>query len=115
MGVDRADYIVYGWKMPYELLDKDGNEIDLWDPKFESSKCGFPGEEFTLVSDGMCGEYNVFGLRLLHLDDEGEGWDFVNLDVLQSLDSEKVKSRYTELFGIEPTSEPTLFIFSHYS
>ena len=29
MGVDRNDYIVYGWKLPYEILDNDGKEIDL--------------------------------------------------------------------------------------
>ena len=114
MGVDRSDYIMYGWKLPYEILDNEGNEIDLWDEKFESVKCGFPGEEFRLISDGMCGEYNVFGLRMLYLD-EDDGWDFVNLDILQSIDSDKVKSKYVELFGIQPTTEPTLFIFSHFS
>ena len=46
--------------------------------------------------------------------DEYEGWDFVNLDIA-SFDAEKVKSKYNELFGIYPTTEPTLFIFSHFS
>lgn len=108
MSVDRADYIVFGWKMPYN------NEIDMWDEKFESMMCGFPGEEYTLITDGMCGDYTVFGLRILHLDND-DGWDFVNLDVLLLMDNEKVKSKYTEVFGIEPTTEPTLFIFSHFS
>ena len=114
MGVDRSDYIMYGWKLPYEILDNEGNEIDLWDDKFESVMYQFPDEKFLLVSDGMCGDYNAFGLRVLYCDDDGEGWDFVNLDI-SSFDSEKVKSKYVELFGIEPTTEPTLFIFSHFS
>lgn len=46
MGVDRSDYIMYGWKLPYKLKDNEGNEIDIWDEKFESVMCGFPGEEF---------------------------------------------------------------------
>ena len=45
MGVDRSDYIMYGWKLPYKIKDNEGNEIDLWDEKFESVMCGFPGEE----------------------------------------------------------------------
>jgi len=35
MGVDRSDYIMYGWKLPYKLKDNEGNEIDLFDEKFE--------------------------------------------------------------------------------
>jgi len=114
MGVDRSYYIMYGWKLPYKLKDNEGNEIDLWDEKFESVMCGFPGEEFSLISDGMCGDYNAFGLRVLHCSDDGDGWDFVNLDIA-SFDAEKVKSKYVELFGIYPATEPTLFIFSHFS
>ena len=114
MGVYRSDYIVYGWKLPYEILDNEGNKIDLYDEKFESTMCGFEGEDFTLITDGMCGRYNVFGLNVQHCNDEYEGWDFVNLDIA-SCDAEKVKSKYVELFGIYPTTEPTLFIFSHFS
>lgn len=114
MGIDRSDYIVYGWKLPYEILDNEGNKIDLYDEKFESIMCGFEGEDFTLITDGMCGKYNVFGLSVQHCNDEYEGWDFVNLDIA-SCDAEKVKSKYVELFGIYPTTEPTLFIFSHFS
>lgn len=114
MGIDRSDYIVYGWKLPYEILDNEGNKIDLYHEKFESIMCGFEGEDFTLITDGMCGNYNVFGLSVQHCNDEYEGWDFVNLDIA-SFDAEKVKSKYNELFGIYPTTEPTLFIFSHFS
>ena len=114
MGVDRSDYIVYGWKLPYEILDTEGNEIDVYDEKFESMMCGFEGEDYTLICDGMCGNYNVFGLNVQSCDGEYEGWDFVNLDIA-SCDAEKVKSKYVELFGIYPTTEPTLFIFSHFS
>jgi hypothetical protein len=113
MGVDRTDLIMYGWKMPYDLKDNQGNKINLHDDKFESVLCGFPGEEFLLVTDGMCGSYNVFGQCILQCDDDGDGWDFVNLDF--NLQTEKVKENYTKLFNMIPETEPTLFIFSHYS
>lgn len=96
------------------MNDNEGNKIDLYDEKFESIMCGFEAEDFTLITDGMCGKYNVFGLSVQQCNDEYEGWDFVNLDIA-SFDAEKVKSKYNELFGIYPTTEPTLFIFSHFS
>lgn len=115
MGVDRIDYIVYGYKLPYELENKKG-KIDFWDDKFLPMIEGRPGEEFTLIRDGMSGQYNVFGLLIKSGGDKYEGWDFVNLD-FKNLDAEKVKTKYRELFEIEDTesvSEPTLFIFSHF-
>ena len=30
MGVDRSDYIMYGWKLPYNIKDNNGNKIDLF-------------------------------------------------------------------------------------
>lgn len=91
MGVDRTDYIVYGYKLPYELKNENG-KIDLWDDKFLPMIEGHQGEEFTLISDGMSGQYNVFGLRIESGGDKYEGWDFVNLD-FKNLDAEKVKSK----------------------
>ena len=116
MGVDRTDYIVYGYKLPYELKNENG-KIDLWDDKFLPMIEGHQGEEFTLVSDGMCGQYNVFGIRIESGGDKYEGWDFVHLD-FKNLDAEKVKSKYREVFELkedEPIAEPYLFIFSHFS
>lgn len=114
MGVDRTDYIVYGWKLPYDMKDKNGQEIDFWDDKFLPMIEGWPEEELALVRDGMCGQYVVFGLMIKHAD-EYKGWDFIHLDVGQ-LDTEMVKARYRELFEIEgDCDEPCLFIFSHYS
>lgn len=114
MGVDRSDYIIYGWKLPYEILDTEGKEIDLYHEKFESMMCGFEEEEYTLISDGMCGNYNVFGIPILYCNEEYEGWDFVEIDI-QKFDADKVKAKYKEMFKTEPETEPKLFIFSHFS
>lgn len=120
MGVDRTDYIIYGWKLPYDLKNSNDEKIDLWEDKFRSMIEGHKGEEFILISDGMCGKYNVFGLRINHCGDEdGNGWDFINLDFKNlDLNDEKVKLKYREIFDLEenePIEEPYLFIFSHFS
>lgn len=114
MGVDRSDYIVYGWKLPYEILDTEGNEIDVYDEKFESMMCGFEGEDYTLICDGMCGNYNVFGLNVQSCDGEYEGWDFADIDI-KKFDDDKIIAKFIEVFGFEPQTEPKLFIFSHFS
>lgn len=114
MGVDRTDYIVYGYKLPPDLKNEKG-KIDFWDDKFLPMIEGHPGEEFIIVNDGMMGEYTIFGIKIKSAD-EDTGWDFVTLD-LKTLDPEKVKKRYREVFELndEPGAEPYLFIFSHYS
>ena len=111
MSVSRTDAIVYGWKLPYGIRENFDDEKFL--PLIEGHK----GEDFTLVIDGMCGGYIVFGLRLASGGDTYEGWDFINLD-FKDLDAEKVKAKYRELFGLSPDAlcaEPYLFIFSHFS
>ena len=116
MGVDRTDYIVYGYKLPYEMSNKKG-PIDFWDENFEPTREGHEGEEFTLIIDGMCGRYSAFGLLIESGGDKYEGWDFVNLD-FKNFDAEKVKAKYREVFELdedEPVAEPYLFIFSHFS
>jgi len=114
MGVDRSDYIIYGWKLPYKILDNEGKEIDLYDEKFESMMCGFEGEDYALICDGMCGSYNVFGLNVQSSDEEYEGWDFVDIDI-KKFDDDKIITKFIEVFGFEPQTEPKLFIFSHFS
>lgn len=113
MGVDRTDYIVYGWKLPYEVKNNEG-EIDFWDDKFLPYIEGHKGEIFSIIKDGMCGEYTVFGVRLARSKDDGGGWGFMYLEP-PDFDPEKVKVKYLEVLGIEPTEEPRMFIFSHFN
>ena len=114
MGVDRRDYIVYAWKLPFELFSN-GVQINFFDDKFLPMIEGHKQEDFIIVRDGMAGKYIVFGLKVKSGGDLYEGWNFEHLDV-KNLDAEKVKSRYKELFEIEgEVAEPYLFIFSHFS
>ena len=113
MSVDRKDYIVYGWRFD-SIKDSTGKKIDVWDDKYKPYIEGWENEEFTLIYDGMCGQYTVFGLLILDKNDDSCGWEFVKLE-FNNLDSDKVKNKFKELFGYTPEQEPELFIFSHFS
>jgi hypothetical protein len=115
MSVYRTDYIVYGYNLPYELKNEKG-KIDLCSDKFLPMIEGHQGEQFSFISDGMCSDYNAFGIVIKSVS-EYEGWDFVNLD-FKNLDAEKVKSKYREVFDLKEgvsIADPYLFIFSHFS
>lgn len=113
MGVDRTDYILFGWKLPFQLKDKNGNEIDPWDEKLMPYIEGHKGVEYSFIVDGMCGDYCAFGKNMGSATDDGEGWGFTDLD-FSSINVEEAKKLYVELFNLEIVTEPKLFIFSHY-
>ncbi len=113
MGVDRNDYLIYGWKLPYKLKNTNGEKIDLWNDKYLPYIEGHKGIKHSLIIDGMSGQYVVFGQKISSAD-QYEGWNFINLD-LSNLDSESVKTKFKELFVIELIEEPKLLIFSHYN
>lgn len=106
---DRIDYITFGWKLPYIIENKYG-KIDMWNDKFLPYIEGHKGVEFSIIRDGMSNKYTVFGIII---NSDSEGWDFTNID-LNKIDIDKVKSKYLELFGENPSTEPTLFIFSNF-
>ena len=112
MCVDRKDYIIYGWKLPYDIKDgKTGEEVNIGEEQYEDY--AYNSEGYTLIQDGMCGEYIVFGELILTSDDYN-GWQFTTLDIGE-MNSEEAKQKYREVFNVEePMSESTLFIFSHY-
>jgi len=116
MGVDRTDYIMFGWKLPYEIKNSKGVELDLWDDKYLPMIEGHTDERFSIIRDGMSGEYMVFGLSLGN-SEIYTGWEFTSLK-LDKLDPEELKTKYREVFDLdekEIIAEPYLFIFSHYS
>lgn len=97
MSINRTDYIVYGWKLPFDIKSP-----------FDFS---FRSKEYVLIIDHLWNDYVVFGLKIDYCEDY---WKFVELD-FKNLDTEKVKSKFKHVFDFEPTTEPYLFIFSHYS
>jgi len=76
-------------------MRNENGKIDLFSDEFMSMIEGRKGEEFSLIVDGMCGGYAVFGLVINGGVDQYEGLDFVHLD-FKNLDAEKVKSKYRD-------------------
>jgi hypothetical protein len=113
MSVDRTDYIVYGWKLPYEMKNSKGDQIDFWDDKFLPMIEGHEDEAYSLIIDGMMGEYTVFGI-VIEQDEDGNGWDFVHLSGVR-VNHDHLKDKYREIFDVEgEVADPYLFIFSHF-
>jgi len=109
MSIDRTDYIVYGWKLPLNMVDGDGNDINFWDDKFLPYIEGHQGEEYTIIRDD---DFMVFG-KLIACDNDG--WMVTHLP-FKKLNPKEVINKYNEVFGIEGNgAEPYLFIFTHWS
>jgi hypothetical protein len=116
MGVDRTDYIIYGWKLPFEIKDNNGIKIDIYDDKYLPFIEGHPGVKYTIISDGMCGKYNMFGIMLEKADGD-DGWASIELsfDDLSKYRDEAI-SKFKELFyDDENIGEPKVIIFSDFS
>jgi hypothetical protein len=114
MGIDRTDYIVYGWKLPYDLKDSKGDKIDFWDDKYLPMIEGHENEKYSIIIDGMSGEYVVFGIIIAQAD-ESCGWNFVKLNQKQMI-PDSLNFRYREVIDEHgPAVDPHLFIFSHFS
>ncbi len=120
MGVDRTDYIIFGFKFSPKDLKQHG--IDLWDDKYLPYIEGHQGVEYIIVNDGMSGEYVVFG-KLINQADENEGSNFKKIEY-DSFFSDQVNKaiiyKFKELFGNEMYAsiediDPQLLVFSHYS
>jgi len=112
MGLYRTDYIIYGYKLPFEIKNKKGL-INLWDNKFLPFIEGHKGENFILLRDY---NNNAFGLKLATAN-QNVGWDFFHLD-FKNLDAEMVKNKYRDVFELEDDealAEPYLFILSNFA
>lgn len=109
MGVDRSDYIIYGWKLPADFL----KPVHPYDEQYLQYVEGRPGESFSMVYDGMSGEYLAFGYLIAH-SDEYNGFDFHEIDVSQLPHPDQIKSKFVEVFGKHPESDPKVLVFTHW-
>ena len=108
MGVYRTDYIIQGWKLPWKI-----EGVDFYDDKYLPYIEGHPGIDYILITDGMNGEYNVFGKVISKSEDHG--WEFRKLPNMHHRIGYHLTEKYQELFNREPDREPYTFIFSHFS
>lgn len=117
MGVDRSDYIIVGYKLPYDLKDKNGQKLSdlVWDDEFTPLTEGWQNEPFRVVVDGMTGNYIAFGKEILNAD-EPDGFDFQEISI-DDISFTEVSNRANELFVNfdYDFSKPKILIFSHYS
>jgi len=120
MGVDRTDYIVYGFKFKPNDLKQSG--IDIWADKYLPYVEGHKGVTDIIVYDGMSGEYVVFG-KLINKAEEHQGTGFTTIsyrDFFDDDERERVTAKFRELFGDAiyddlEEDEPQMLVFSHYS
>ena len=118
MGVTKTDYLIYGWKLSYEFKGKNGKEVanEWFEDKYLPYIEGHPGIKYTLITDGMCGEYIVFGRLLDHRSDDTGDTDFKEIDASpENLNEQETCDIFTTLFGVEIPNKPKLIVFSHYS
>lgn len=116
MGVDRTDYIVYGWKLPFKYFDEKG--IDIWeDKKFLPYIEGWKDEKYCIIQDGMSGKYTVFG-KLITSAADYEGFNFFEIseDTLQ-ISKTEIINKFQEVFGLsdETIGNPKPLVFNHWS
>ena len=120
MSVDRHDYIIIGYKMPYNILTKYNHELadmvreddNMYLPYYE----GWKGESYRIIIDGMSGNYIVFG-KVIAESGEYDGFDFPSVKLNYS-DYSEVISKAKEVFiDIDSFdfSNPEILIFSHFS
>ena len=111
MSVSINTYVIFGIKLDNSDCEK--YEVDMWDEKFEDYMMGDPNLGYEIISDGMCGEYIVFG-KVLATMSEGSEIDFVELDI-PNLDWSDLCLKFKKIFGFDIPKNPTTFIFNHYS
>lgn len=107
MGIDRRDYVGRGWKLPY---NRDIILNDKYLPMIE----GHRGENFSLISDDMCGTFLFFGEVLTTSGYGDEGWEFKVLPN-GKLSNEELVDKYVEIFDKAPDNNPQTMIFSVFS
>jgi hypothetical protein len=109
MSVQRIDYVVYGWKMKY-IPNVYENEKLL--PYLQGHK----GIEFSLISDTMNGQYQVFGVVISKSDEIYVDFDFKEINIKKMNEkTDLLIDKYYDLFDELPNSLPDLIVFSHFN
>lgn len=114
MGVDRSDYLIYGYKLPADYLKSKGIEIfegDKYMPYIE----GWKGEDYAIVHDQMAGKYCVFGYSVAYAN--SNGFKFVELPPDGwPVTADQIKEKFKEVFDFVDgeLGEPKVLLFTHY-
>jgi hypothetical protein len=120
MGVNKTHYIIFGFKVHPNKLKSE--KIDIWSDKFLPYIEGHKDIPYTIIYDGMCGEYLVFG-KLIHKDHDYDSFSFTSIsykDFFDDKENKEVTQAFIDLFGKEifndlEDEEPQMLVFTHFS
>jgi len=114
MSVYRCDYIIYGYKLPYDkelartLKLENNDSYPYWDGGVD---------DYLLKIDDMAGNYIVFGKVLYSNDYYANEADinFMNFEEIDvnGLRLDVLEEHYAYAFGTHPSLERKVFAFSH--
>lgn len=114
MGVDRSDYLIYGYKMPANYLESKG--VNIWeDSKYLPFIEGWKDEDYSIVNDQMCGKYCVFGYSVAYAN--SDGFEFIELPHNGwPVTADQIMAKFNEVFGFAPDGlgDPKVLLFTHY-
>lgn len=111
MGMDRSDYIIYGWIISDDSL----KHIDFFDDKFLPYVEGHPGEDFCIVRNESTRSVAI-GYRIAQNHDDANGWGRgTPLENITRGTHAYVHEKFGELFGFNTNTDPKIFILSTYS
>ena len=108
MGVNRSDYVMYGFNVPKEIY----NAEDFYD-KYQKYIEWAEGD-FAMIDAGMSDNFCIFGL-VIKTTNEHEGFDEPTELSFTPYEQhkEKLKIKYKEITGID--DEPKFFVLSRFS
>ena len=115
MGVNRDDYVIFGWKLPDNFKTDDGvdfeeamaDDWEMYDRIMEDCD-----EEYEFIRDGMNGEYIVFG-KVLAYGEEYEGLGFTVVET-DNLYIDALKKKVKKVLNYTPDTEPKVIAFTHW-
>lgn len=106
MGYTRTEYVIIGYKIPYDLIGDDNEEFL---PYIEGS----PNVDVTIIKDDMSGDFAIFGKVLLS-SDRDNGFEFTEIEITDD-DKRIVNNEFKKLFpDYKLTDEIKIIGFSHY-
>lgn len=125
MGVSKENFVIFGYKGPYQkfVCQEDVEGEDTSDLEYVlnvPSQYETKQDELFILSDGMSGQYSIFGLLVKRFGDERFYYDEdlnieVSISELQELEK-KLKEKMSRLnVDFSNLSEPKLICISHYS
>ena len=114
MGVYIDYYLIYGWKLPYDMKDINGNLVRYDNELFTAMIDGEPNQLYSVFLDQMLGKYIVFGKVMLNMSIEDDSC-FEDVD-LPEMNKNMLIYKFNKLFGeSQLNEEPKLFKFIHFS